>query len=130
MLEKGGLERSTAVDLQSIRCLLSFTRKAEISFFDFCIQPLILKGRRCKVEFYGGLFGSDNGYFYFSSEHLLSPLVVKVCFMWSVFLTPDHKDFKMFWRPFLNGPRFAVGTNKTDAKVKNWNFVSQRFKVF
>ena len=91
---------------------------------------MILKGRRCKTEFYGGLFGSDNGYFYFSSEHLLSPLVVKVCFMWSVFRLPTIKISKCFGDRFLNGPSFAVGTNKTDAKVKNWNFVSQRFKVF
>ena len=33
MLEKGGLERSTAVDLQSIRCLLSFSAKSRNKFF-------------------------------------------------------------------------------------------------
>ena len=116
MLEKRGLERSTAVDLQSIRCLLSFTRKAEISFFNFCIQPLILKGRRCKVEFYGGLFGSDNGYFYFSSEHLLSPLVVKVCFMWSVFRLPTIKISKIFGDRFLMALALPWGLIKQTPK--------------
>ena len=70
MLEKGGLRGRLLLTSNQLNVCRVSREKAEISFFDLCIQPMILKGRRCKVEFYGGLFGSDNGYFYFSSEHL------------------------------------------------------------